>query len=208
MKTCKRCSQDKPLDDFTVDTRYKDGRYPWCAECRRAWRQGRKDRQRELRQQWSEQNPERNRQQARETYHRHKDEYSARRRIYDNQRWHSDPVHRERKRQQDKDRYQNNPVARRRKIDRAIVTTHVRRARIRGLSTHYTQTEWRALCELYDHRCLCCGRQEPEIQLTPDHVTPLSRGGSNSIDNIQPLCLDCNLRKNARSTDYRPGWGS
>lgn len=40
-------------------------------------------------------------------------------------------------------------------------------------------------------------------RLTPDHVVPLGKGGSNDISNIQPLCLPCNLKKHNRCTDYR-----
>lgn len=47
-KTCKRCGNTKPIESYTVDERYADGRYPWCAGCRKAWREGRKERTREL----------------------------------------------------------------------------------------------------------------------------------------------------------------
>lgn len=56
---------------------------------------------------------------------------------------------------------------------------------------------------LYRSTCLACGRREPAIRLTVDHVIPLSLGGTNSLDNFQPLCADCNRRKGARLVDYR-----
>ncbi|MGH3145755.1 MAG: HNH endonuclease [Rubrobacter sp.] len=51
--------------------------------------------------------------------------------------------------------------------------------------------------------CLCCGSSDKP--LTPDHVVPLSLGGSNLIANIQPLCRSCNARKNVKVVDYRLG---
>lgn len=71
----------------------------------------------------------------------------------------------------------------------------------------YTTQEWEFLCEFYGHICLRCGthaNDTPEGKLSPDHVIPLSRGGSNDISNIQPLCYTCNLQKHTSATDYRP----
>jgi 5-methylcytosine-specific restriction endonuclease McrA len=65
----------------------------------------------------------------------------------------------------------------------------------------YTEAEWLALCEHHGHRCLSCGTQSRP--LTADHVIPLSKGGGNTIENIQPLCGPCNSRKGANDTDYR-----
>lgn len=78
-----------------------------------------------------------------------------------------------------------------------------RRARKLAAGGSFTAGEWRALCVLYDHTCLCCGRREPEITLVADHVVPLSKNGSNDIGNIQPLCFSCNSRKYNRTIDYR-----
>lgn len=45
------------------------------------------------------------------------------------------------------------------------------------------------------HRCVKCGTTE---RLTIDHIIPRSRGGNNSLDNLQTLCEPCNTRKGDR----------
>ena len=62
--------------------------------------------------------------------------------------------------------------------------------------------EWELLKKQYGYTCPCCGRKEPDIQLTEDHIVPLSRGGSDYIENIQPLCNDCNRRKYTKIIRY------
>ncbi len=65
----------------------------------------------------------------------------------------------------------------------------------------YSLADWQAMCDCFNSVCLCCGS---DAALTVDHVIPLSRGGTNTIENLQPLCRHCNLSKNNRhSTDYR-----
>ena len=59
--------------------------------------------------------------------------------------------------------------------------------RARGLcQMHYKRAGYR--------RCAYCD-QRVEGQPDPDHVVPLSRGGSNSITNILPSCRACNSDK-------------
>ena len=89
--------------------------------------------------------------------------------------------------------------------DKRRVNETNRRARKLGNGGTFTMQEWQALKEFYNFICLRCGRKEPEILLTPDHVLPLVRGGSNSIDNIQPLCRSCNCSKHTKHIDYRRG---
>jgi 5-methylcytosine-specific restriction endonuclease McrA len=88
--------------------------------------------------------------------------------------------------------------------ERHIAHRHQRKARKLGNGGTFTAMQWRLLKARYNYTCLRCGKREPEIKLSPDHVVPLSRGGANSIDNIQPLCAACNYRKHAKHVDYRP----
>ena len=53
--------------------------------------------------------------------------------------------------------------------------------------------------------CSAAGLVTVAIEL--DHITPLHKGGSNSDDNLQPLCADCHRTKTARDMGYRPVTG-
>lgn len=83
-----------------------------------------------------------------------------------------------------------------------------RRACKAAAGGEFTAQQWLELKVKYSFSCLCCGRREPDIQLTVDHVIPLVKGGSNNIDNIQPLCTSCNSKKYDKTIDYRIGVSS
>jgi 5-methylcytosine-specific restriction endonuclease McrA len=87
--------------------------------------------------------------------------------------------------------------------DKLTLYTNNRRARKLFAKGSHTDAEWQTLKAKYNFKCLCCGKQEPEIKLTRDHIRPLILGGSDSIDNIQPLCARCNSKKSLRQIDYR-----
>lgn len=78
----------------------------------------------------------------------------------------------------------------------------VRMFEARAIATH-TGDEWLAIKQVYNFTCLACGKREPEITLSLDHVIPVSKGGSDGIENIQPLCTACNSRKGKRTIDFR-----
>jgi 5-methylcytosine-specific restriction endonuclease McrA len=68
---------------------------------------------------------------------------------------------------------------------------------------NFSESDWKSIKEKYDHRCLKCGKQEPEIKLSVDHIIPLILGGKNIPENIQPLCTKCNSSKGKKIIDYR-----
>jgi len=49
-----------------------------------------------------------------------------------------------------------------------------------------------ALIERDGYQCKSCGSQD---DLSIDHITPLSKGGSDDLDNLQLLCRSCNSSK-------------
>jgi len=68
-----------------------------------------------------------------------------------------------------------------------------RYARERNAEGSHTLKEWQVLKKIFNYKCVVCGEEKP---LTKDHIKPLSKGGSDYIENIQPLCRNCNSKKN------------
>lgn len=83
--------------------------------------------------------------------------------------------------------------------DRANLTSRLKKQRRRAAGV-LTPDEWLAVLDEFGHICLACGSDGP---LTVDHVIPISTGGLNVRENVQPLCGPCNSSKGAKSIDYR-----
>lgn len=50
-----------------------------------------------------------------------------------------------------------------------------------------------------NYRCRECGATNKETTLEIDHIVPVSKGGSNSLSNLQTLCKKCNRAKHAHT---------
>ena len=54
------------------------------------------------------------------------------------------------------------------------------------------------LLEKQNGMCASCKVKGKKVKWHLDHVMPLVLGGSHTAGNIQMLCANCNLRKNAK----------
>ena len=91
-------------------------------------------------------------------------------------------------------------------------TRSQRLAAARAIATH-TADEWRALVQAVGNICMKCRISAAELiggNLCKDHIKPIYQGGSDGIENLQPLCRECNAGKGSEAVDYReiaaPGW--
>lgn len=186
-KVCSKCQEEKTLNKFYKQERGKYGVRANCKDCQdKAIKPIRKA-------------------QTQRLYQRRKDEILAKQREY--RRSEAGQANR----RQTKLKYRNQNTEQIRLYQKAyrgapenrtklVVHRQRREALRRGAEGTYTADEWRALCDHYGNKCLACGEPKP---LTVDHVIPLSKGGSNDISNLQPLCGSCNSIKRDKAIDYR-----
>lgn len=191
MKRCSKCAVLKSLEYFQPRRTHSTGREPWCRACVST--------------------------QRRDVYHLNRETRLAQIKAYaDLHREESAVYHRERRQRlrdvlakQDRLYYEahREQAAEYGRQRRALFPEKIRLAHLarthrrRSAEGSFTADEWKALCNLYENRCLACGRDD--VGLTVDHVVPLAKGGTNWITNLQPLCRPCNSKKHLRATDYR-----
>lgn len=53
-------------------------------------------------------------------------------------------------------------------------------------------------------KCQYCGSNPPSVVLEVDHIEPVSKGGSDEIDNLITSCFDCNRGKSNRELTTLP----
>jgi 5-methylcytosine-specific restriction protein A len=88
-------------------------------------------------------------------------------------------------------------LERTRKRLRAIYSSQKSRAKKHGDVIQYSADELvEAILPLVTHCPYCESRLTPKgFQL--DHCVPLARGGTWTLNNLQPVCTSCNRRKHA-----------
>lgn len=186
-KKCASCLEVKPLSEFYKDANRKDGLYPRCKKCHyktaNKWRKNNLEKVEADRKERRASYRETERRYARQWAKDHPD------RVHEKlEEWRTaNPEYGKNWRKNNKDKIKNYAAT--------------RKARLAGNGGDLTVEEWHAILDFYDHRCLCCGRDD--VKLTIDHVLPILHGGKHSADNVQPLCGPCNSRKKDKHIDYR-----
>ena len=185
MKRCNRCNTEHPLSLFNKNAASPDGYYSLCKPCRAVQKLEYRQRPEVL---------ERERTRLAATYkanraallERRKARYAAdpAKALAKNREWRAANL--EQHRAQCRGWARDNPEAM-----RAIVAK--RRATKLAAEGRYTADDVAAMLERQAGKCNCCAAVLVKFHV--DHVTPLSRGGTNWPDNLQLLCIPCNLSK-------------
>jgi hypothetical protein len=188
-KKCSKCGEIKPSSDYRSEKRNRDGLYSCCRECTNK-------RQRELYQ--LEENRQRYREIAKQSYYRNHDKNKARFKRWYEENKDKNKINSRKWREgnREKDRFMamrwvtNNP-------EKAATIRRNRIARLKGAEGSHTAEEIAKLLKKQNGLCTGC-KKDIKTSYTVDHIVPLIRGGSNRIENIQLMCKSCNCSKGAK----------
>jgi hypothetical protein len=87
-------------------------------------------------------------------------------------------------------------------LDRAC--DHRARAAKRGRTEHFTAWQFLNLCEALEFRCSWCKQEAKPLYL--HHRLGLYQNGPNTIDNIEPLCDNCDRQLEGCPDDVSERW--
>lgn len=199
LKYCKGCGQTKPLSEFYKHRTTHDGLRGKCKDCQREQNRQYRKRNRAKVKRWPsyqthyhKEKTEEDRKRARRSYRKNRERILEHKRQYRQENL-------EKLRKRDQQYRENNHEIRQ-------VQYCQRRAREADAEGFCTTRQWKSIKEFYspDNKCLACGEVG---KMTVDHVNPLALGGTNWPENLQPLCLTCNMHKYIKVIDYRPDRG-
>lgn len=205
MRTCTRCGESKPLEDFYCRADNLEGRATECKVCSSArnirWREKNEEHCKEYDHTRYANNAEQSKEATRKWNKENKDKKAAnakRWKLLNPEKVKASSINYYEKHKKQRQVYER--AWRQANADKLRERDHRRRAIKNNADGSFTKKEFSELCIKHGNICVCCGEEK---KMTIDHIVPLSKGGSNSIDNIQPLCLSCNSKKYVHTVDYR-----
>lgn len=233
-KRCSSCQEYYPLTEFYKDSHKKDGLNSQCKGCRKVVRRSSysNNRETELARMavWQAQNPDKVRQNNRNSYHRHK----ARINEASRERYANDPEYqlktneknkkssakrKEKQRQYHYEWRQRNRehvnAYSRKQTKKGLRREHtrrckaVRRATERLLTNDLTSMQWETCLEHWNHSCAVCGRPVGLWHtLAMDHWIALADPDcpGTTVTNILPLCHGTEGCNNSKSNLKANQW--
>jgi 5-methylcytosine-specific restriction endonuclease McrA len=218
-KCCSVCKETKLAAAFSRARREKDGLKSNCKGCakaqRRSWYVRNAEREKQKAEEWQRANPEKKKLIAKKTYY--KNHASRKARLIaayrvnkgkisrqQRERYNSDPEFRQNKMARAKQYYKRSKpkiAEYKKKLQREQpekLQAWANSARIKraAASGKCTADEWQEILEYFNYHCAYCLQHESMVgRLSMDHMTPITRGGDNSPDNIVPACKPCNSSK-------------
>lgn len=203
MKTCRKCSIEKPLDDFHKNKSQKDGLQSYCKTCmkidRKAYIESNPDKIREYKKKYILENQEKVKQYSISRYANNLEREKSRSLAYklanpekvkySQQKYYI--ANSEKRKAYTAEWRLKNPGA-------GTVFSRNRRAAERKATGKHGREDIRLIFSQQRGLCANCsaslvrsGRGKYHV----DHIVPLAKGGSNDRYNLQCLCPDCNMRK-------------
>lgn len=203
-KTCTKCRETKPLNEFGRDKNRRDGLNPWCKACNRAnvkrYNAAHRDEINAKRKAQYAAEPELYKRRVREYARRNSEVVRAGKRRYYQE-------NRDRVRAYMAEYYRRDPqrcrdISARAKAKKpehyrmvAAACAAVRRARLRAVQqVPFTTEQMAQRLAYHGNRCWMCGAPGTTV----DHVKPIIAGGPNMLANLRPACRPCNSGKAGR----------
>jgi 5-methylcytosine-specific restriction endonuclease McrA len=188
IKTCTRCGNAQNTSEFHKDSAAKDGLKNRCKSCVKIYDDLKKD-ARNFR--------------AREIYRDNPEDKKLKTRQYhlDNPEWSKEKL---------REHHVKNRVVRYQRVKDRLATdpsfvvyrnnlTRVSELKRRAIKTNtqvenITSLELNCIFDTYEGCCWICDKVLDDT-FHWDHVKPLSKGGTHTLDNLRPACATCNVRK-------------
>lgn len=218
-KICPKCNIDKPISEFGLHAKRKDGYQYWCRQCVNSYYQKNRDKAIQRSNEWYIKNIdykkvydkqyrkdnyskirekeklyyENNKGKAAEYREKNKEIITARKKAWYNANKERLAAYRKENKElranHNRKYRASDPLRYRRYL-------HVRRTRLSATNENYESGYIKILLKLQRGKCALC-RCLIKSCYHVDHIKPISKGGTNGKYNIQLLCPTCNLTKNA-----------